>query len=270
MRDNKHFEEFGKPFPASDIGWRLQYVDKDKLEGFAVPFIDARAISDRLDAVVGQNRWKDTYEQWHSSQEEVSGRDGTAVKKVNSQLCTIYIYDEELKEWIGKTDGAENTDIESVKGGLSDAFKRCAVKWNIGRYLYKFEPVWVKAKKRNRGYVIDDTERSKLDAAYNAHVARIFGTQQAPKKKTQSTKTTETSAPNTAPVFEVRDVKIQRTPNGVQSALVLLNGERKFTAFLGGHDEKLRAGVRITNVQSRVLENDHGKFNVIQRYDIAA
>ena len=47
MRENKHFEEFGKPFAASDVSWRLQYVDKTKCEGFAVPYLDARAIASR-------------------------------------------------------------------------------------------------------------------------------------------------------------------------------------------------------------------------------
>ena len=55
MRENKYFEEFGKPFPASDVSWRLQYVDKDKMQGFAVPYLDAKAIANRLDAVVGQH-----------------------------------------------------------------------------------------------------------------------------------------------------------------------------------------------------------------------
>lgn len=59
MRENKYFEEFVKPFPASDVSWRLQYVDKDKMQGFAVPYLDARAVADRLDAVVGQHNWKD-------------------------------------------------------------------------------------------------------------------------------------------------------------------------------------------------------------------
>ena len=30
-----------------------------------------------------------------------------------------------------------------IKGGLSAAFKRAAVKWGIGRYLYEITPVWV-------------------------------------------------------------------------------------------------------------------------------
>ena len=32
---------------------------------------------------------------------------------------------------------ADNTVIERVKGGLSNAMKRAGVQWGIGRYLYK-------------------------------------------------------------------------------------------------------------------------------------
>ena len=38
--------------------------------------------------------------------------------------------------WITKADGAGDTDIEGEKGGISDALKRAAVVWGIGRYLY--------------------------------------------------------------------------------------------------------------------------------------
>jgi hypothetical protein len=40
---------------------------------------------------------------------------------------------------VWKEDGAENTDIEAVKGGLSGAMKRAAVQWGCGRYLYGLE-----------------------------------------------------------------------------------------------------------------------------------
>ena len=39
-------------------------------------------------------------------------------------------------EWIGKSDGADDSNIEAAKGGLSAALKRAAVQWGIARYLY--------------------------------------------------------------------------------------------------------------------------------------
>ena len=36
MRENKYFEEFGKPFPASDVSWRLQYVNEQRMQGIVL------------------------------------------------------------------------------------------------------------------------------------------------------------------------------------------------------------------------------------------
>jgi hypothetical protein len=44
---------------------------------------------------------------------------------------------------ITKWDGAEQTQIEAVKGGLSGSMKRAAVQWGIGRYLYDLETNFV-------------------------------------------------------------------------------------------------------------------------------
>ena len=46
-------------------------------------------------------------------------------------------------EWITKSDSAGETDVEGIKGQSSDAFKRAAVKFRIGRYLYDLDSVWV-------------------------------------------------------------------------------------------------------------------------------
>lgn len=274
MRENKYFEEFGKPFPASDVSWRLQYVDKDKMQGFAVPYLDARAIANRLDAVVGQHNWKDTYIPWHNCVVEE--------KTKSSQLCTISIYDEERGIWIDKTDGAEDTDTEPIKGGLSDAFKRAAVKWNIGRYLYSFEPVWVTAEKRGRAFVIAKSENGKLETAYNTTVARLFGTE-ALKGTTTTTPppaqkqgATPPSAPaitqpqnngdENADVYEVRKINVQNN----QSSMLLFGKGKQFQAFMSGADERLKVGTRIKNVNAGRGQNSYGTYAILNSYDIAA
>lgn len=271
MRENKYFEEFGKPFDASDVSWRLQYVDKAKSEGFAVPYLDARAIAERLDKVVGQNHWKDNYTPWHNC--TVEG------KQRQSQLCTIYIYDDELQEWIGKTDGAEDSNIEPIKGGLSDAFKRAAVKWNIGRYLYDFEPVWVKAKQRGDSYVIDKSEKSTLEKSYNNTIVAMFSTgnhqpkQQAPQQKPQNQTDNVISIPrqqNNAPVYQIESVRVNQGENGAMSSIILSNERGRYNAFLQGVDNRLAKGVKITNIQKDMRENKYGPVAILKSYDIAA
>ena len=48
--------------------------------------------------------------------------------KKEAQLCGIAIFFEG-RGFITKWDGAEDSDIEAVKGGLSDSMKRAAVQW---------------------------------------------------------------------------------------------------------------------------------------------
>lgn len=259
MRENKYFEEFGKPFPAADICWRLQYVDKTRLEGFAVPYLDARAVADRLDEVVGQNKWRDSYEQWHNG----------------SQLCTIYIYDDELGEWIGKTDGAENTDVEPVKGGLSDSYKRAAVKWNIGRYLYKLEPIWVKAKQQGKSYVIDSGEMNKLNAAYNKRIAELFGAgniknQQPKPQPVKPAAPAETVQKPETSVYEIKNIHTETGENGGRSAMILSCGGKQYKVFMNATDERLKTGTRIMNIKSQKVQNAYGNVTMLNSYDIAA
>jgi hypothetical protein len=45
--------------------------------------------------------------------------------------------------WVRKSDGAGETQVEGEKGAISDALKRAAVKWGIGRYLYDLDSPWV-------------------------------------------------------------------------------------------------------------------------------
>jgi len=274
MRDNKNFEEFGRPFAASDVSWKLQLTNKEKTSGLAVPYLDARAIADRLDAVVGQNRWKDEYKPWHNYV--------TKKEQKFAQLCTIYIYDEELKEWIGKTDGAEDSDIEPIKGGLSDAFKRAAVRWNIGRYLYRFDPVWVDIEPRGDSYVIAKKENDRLTKLYNDTVIKMFGMTPAQQnfvtgqKTAPQSKQTEEPAPmsNNAtaeiPVYEIKKIKVEQSDKGMRSSMVLEGMGRKYNAFLNGSDERLKSGTKLINIKAQTGQNSYGSYAILNSYDIAA
>ena len=61
--------------------------------------------------------------------------------------CDIGIYLVQAEpfsgQWIWKSNGAGETDVEGEKGQYSDAFKRAAVLWGIGRYLYDLPNVWL-------------------------------------------------------------------------------------------------------------------------------
>lgn len=122
------FERLAAPFPAEDIEWRIGATTKDKSKGMALAYITARAVMDRLDAVLGPTEWQDSYQIYNEG-------------KQLGVLCNLSI--RVGGEWISKEDGAPFTDFEAFKGGVSDALKRAAVKFGLGRYLYKLPATWV-------------------------------------------------------------------------------------------------------------------------------
>lgn len=145
------FERLSAPFPLEAISWRVGSTNKnsakgeDDLKGQALAYIDARDVMDRLDDVCGPDGWQCRY----------SHANGKTV-------CDLGIWTPERGEWVWKADGAGDTDYEAEKGALSDAFKRAAVRWGVGRYLYGLSAPWVKIKARGKSFVIVDEENAKL------------------------------------------------------------------------------------------------------------
>jgi len=127
-----------EPFPPEEIEWRVGQSGKTR-EGRpwakVLAYLTSRAIMDRLDEVVGPANWRNEFSV------PPNAEPGKAV------LCTIFVRVGE--EWISKTDGAENTDFEAVKGGLSDAMKRAAVQWGVGRYLYGLGETWAECSEQS-------------------------------------------------------------------------------------------------------------------------
>lgn len=124
-----------EPFPYEDIEWRLQSCGKTngKFWGKCLAYVTNRAICNRLDEVCGPENWKNEFDK---------APDGGV-------LCGLSIKIGD--EWITKWDGAENTNIEAVKGGLSGAMKRAAsTGWGIGRYLYNLEESWVEVSEKGK------------------------------------------------------------------------------------------------------------------------
>lgn len=126
-------------FPEDEIEWRAQRSGMNRQGNpyvLAVPFISNRAIMKRLDEACGKANWRNEYRRWISFDEtKWDYRDKVEkVVRVHGILCGISIFNG--GEWITKWDGAQQTEIEGTKGGLSDSMKRAAVQWGIGRYLY--------------------------------------------------------------------------------------------------------------------------------------
>src|SRR5262245_47764517 len=116
-----------EPFAPDAIEWKPQSVAGNR--ALAICYIDARAVMDRLDAVIGPENWSDTY----------------AVLADGNVVCTLSL--RLGGTWVSKADVGGESDQKDEgdrrKASFSDALKRAAVKWGVGRYLYRLGGEWV-------------------------------------------------------------------------------------------------------------------------------
>jgi hypothetical protein len=124
-------------FPANIVQWKPQTVSGNR--ALAVGYIDARAVMDRLDAVLGIDGWQDDYEPLP---------DGNVVCRLRVRVAG---------EWLTKCDvGGESDqkdDGDRRKASFSDALKRAAVKLGVGRYLYDLPGQWCDYDPQKRQFV---------------------------------------------------------------------------------------------------------------------
>lgn len=137
------FDKLRAPFPPDRVSWRVGSTTQDKSKGLALAYIDARDVMERLDEVCGPAGWQRAYP--HAN---------------GKTVCSIGLNID--GQWIWKADGAGDSDIEAEKGALSDAFKRAAVSWGIGRYLYDVDSPWVEIEPIGKSYKIKAHEYHRL------------------------------------------------------------------------------------------------------------
>lgn len=118
-----------EPFPTSLVSWRVGATNAKKnngkaTSGIALAYIDARDVMERLDEVCGIQNVR-------VSHPIANGK--------TSCRISIKIGD----EWVWKENGAGDSAMDAEKGAFSDSFKRAAVLWGIGRYLYDVPNIWV-------------------------------------------------------------------------------------------------------------------------------
>lgn len=138
----KVMERLKAPFPSKDIEWRVSrsgISSNGKPWAMVLAYVTNRAIQNRLDEVFGPGGWKNDYRDF-----------------MQGILCTISCNIN--GEWVSKADGAEQTQFESLKGGLSAAMKRAGSQWGIGRYLYDLTEIFVDvvANKSNGAIYVND------------------------------------------------------------------------------------------------------------------
>jgi hypothetical protein len=125
------------PFDPSEVKFKPAVVSGNR--ALALPYVDARVIQDRLDEVLGVCGWQDEYDVLP---------DGSVVCKLRCKIDG---------EWVTKTDvggpSEQPDEGDRRKAAFSDALKRAAVKWGVGRYLYRLSSQWVDYDQQKRQFV---------------------------------------------------------------------------------------------------------------------
>ena len=267
------------PFTAAEIEWRVLRTTKDKIKGQVVAFVDSRAIQKRLDDVLGR-------ENWQNRLCTVPGKDNGGT----THICEISIYYADRGEWINKSDGAGCTDIEPIKGGLSNAFKRAASMWGIGRYLYNMAGIWIPIKD---GKYIPDEQLPVLAKQYNQFVNQYLA---AGKPSAQTKPSAPMQNATAAPVatalrtmpesqsrfhaqnasaqedfWRITDVHQSKGKSGAQTLITLQKptGE-SLSGYIRG-ETPLQTGQNLSNLKiSKKTSPIVGDYNIVESYQMAA
>lgn len=117
-------EGLSKPFHPSHIHIKPGKVSSNG-QALALWYVDARAVMDRLDTVVGSGNWQFSWQ-------PIPSDDGHVV--VQGMLTILGVTKSDVGE-------AKDED-EPWKAGVSDSFKRTAVQFGIGRFLYRLPQIW--------------------------------------------------------------------------------------------------------------------------------
>ncbi len=129
-------EALAAPFDPREVKFKPAVVNGNR--ALALAYVDARVIQDRLDDVLGVAGWQDEYE---------CMPDGSVVCRLRLRLGD---------EWITKMDvggpSEQPDEGDRRKAAFSDALKRAAVKFGVGRYLYRLPSQWVDYDPRKKQF----------------------------------------------------------------------------------------------------------------------
>lgn len=125
------------PFDPSEVRFKPAVVTGNR--ALALVYVDARVIQDRLDEVLGVIGWQDDYE---------CLPDGSVVCRLRIRVGG---------EWLTKVDvggpSEQPDEGDRRKAAFSDALKRAAVKFGVGRYLYRLPSQWADYDPKKKQFV---------------------------------------------------------------------------------------------------------------------
>lgn len=143
------------PFAPDAIKVKPQTVSKnDPPKGLVTFYIDSRLVVDRLDEAVGAENWTDDYRLLC---------EGLHAPTVGIPVECALTVNGIRKVDVGQIAPGEKDD-KMWKSAYSDAFKRAAVKFGVGAYLYDGPNVWCPVKIGGNGKAQGFTDEGKQQA----------------------------------------------------------------------------------------------------------
>ncbi len=146
-------ESLAEPFRSEQVRWKPQVVT-DSGKALAVPYVDPRVVTERLDQVVGGG--------WAFHWEPLGVQGDRLV--VKSSLTILGVTREDVGEYVL----SDREQADPWKSAVSDALKRAAVHFGVGRYLYWLEAVWCDYDRRRREFL----DEPYIDQEGNVQVRR--------------------------------------------------------------------------------------------------
>jgi hypothetical protein len=127
------------PFPKERLGVKVQNFNKDRSRAMLVLYLQHTDVQDRL--------------------EEVDPAWTTEVLHEQRMDDSVYVRLRLTLKGVTRENVGEGSD---PKGAYSDALKRCAMLFGVGRYLYDSDTIWVDyddSRDRYRQWSIEDYDR---------------------------------------------------------------------------------------------------------------
>jgi len=171
-----NWNDLKKPFDVKSIGVRVGAVSPDRTRGIPMLYISARDVMDRLDEVAGPENWEFDCELLHCNSDTVAVRGVLTVHGVTR--CDV---------------GEAATETEPFKSAVSDALKRCAVHFGIGRYLYSVPSKWYPLDQNGRFIdqerIVQELHNAAINGS-NGSIANETSTQNMSPKPAQTNMST--------------------------------------------------------------------------------
>lgn len=128
-------------FPSEEVNFLPITFGKNnqgQTTALSAPFVNARQVQRRLDEVVGADGWQTQYE----------------ILSNGSVVCKLSVLFGD--RWVSKEDvgspSEQPDDGDRIKAAFSDAFKRAAVCFGIGRYLNDVKNLWLPYDSQRKRY----------------------------------------------------------------------------------------------------------------------